>query len=80
MNLKGIAYKLQKALCLKGRYIRINQTQFYSPELQKMSTKFILKEKIIDEDEGKEKDFTLLETFKLIDVVNYLAEELGGGE
>lgn len=79
MNLKGIAYKLQKALCLRGRYIRINQVQFYSSELCKMSTKFVLKEKIFDE-EGKEKDFTLLETFKLIDVVNFLAEELGGGE
>lgn len=80
MNLKGIAYKLQKALCLRGRYIRINQIQFYSSELQKMSTKFILKEKIIDEDEGEEKDFTLLETFRMIDVVNFLADELGGGE
>lgn len=79
MNLKSIAYKLQKALCLRGRYIRINQVQFYSSELRKMSTKFILKEKIFDE-EGKEKDFTLLETFKLIEVVNFLAEQLGGGE
>lgn len=80
MNLKGIAYKLQKALCLRGRYIRINQVQFFSQELQKMSTKFVLKEKLFDEEAGKEKDFTLLETFKLIDVVNYLAEQLGGGE
>lgn len=80
MNLKGVAYKLQKALCLRGRYIRINQVQFYSPEIQKMSTKFVLKERLFDEEAGKEKDFTLLETFKLIDVVNCLAEQLGGGE
>lgn len=80
MNLKGIAYKLQKALCLRGRYIRINQIQFYSAERQKMSTKFVLKERRIVDDDGETKDVTLLETFRLIDVVNYLAEELGGGE
>jgi hypothetical protein len=45
-----------------------------------MSTKFILKEKIVDEDEGEEKDFTLLETFRMLDIVNFLADELGGGE
>ncbi len=80
MNLKGIAYKLQKALCLRGRYIKINQTQYYSAEKERMLTKYVLKEKKFDEEEGKEKNFTLLETFRMIDVVNYLAEELGGGE
>lgn len=80
MNLKGVAYKLQKALCLKGRYIRINQIQFYSSERQKMSTKFIIKEKRFDEEEGKEKDFILLETFRMVDVINFLADELSGGE
>lgn len=79
MNLKGIAYKLQKALCLRGRYIKINQTQYYSAEKERMLTKYVIKEKKFDE-EGKEKNFTLLETFRMIDVVNYLAEELGGGE
>ena len=80
MNLKGIAYKLQKALCLRGRYIKINQTQYYSEEKQRMLTKYVLKEKMLDEDSEKHKDFTLLETFRMIDVVNFLAEELGGGE
>lgn len=77
MNLKGIAYKLQKALSLKGRYIKINQIQFYSEKLNKMSTKFVLKEAVnID---GKKKDLTLLETFRMIDVVNFLIEMLNGG-
>ena len=80
MNLKGIAYKLQKALCLRGRYIKINQTQYYSTEKERMLTKYSLKEKKFDEDEGKEKDFTLFESFRMIDVVNYLAGVLGGGE
>lgn len=80
MNLKGIAYKLQKALCLRGRYIKINQTQYYSAEKERMLTKYALKEKRVVDDDGKTKDVTLLETFRMIDVVNYLAEELGGGE
>ena len=44
-KLKSIVYKLQKALILKGRYITINQTQFYSEQLDKMCTKYILREK-----------------------------------
>ena len=78
MRLKTLAYKLQKALTLKGRYITINQVQFYSERLEKMSTKYVLKEKT--ETDGKQKNTVLLETFRLIDVVNYLAEILKEGE
>lgn len=78
MNLKSIAYKLQKALTFKGRYITINQNQFYSETLEKMSTKYILKERI--EENGKTKYKTIFETFRLIDVVNYLADTLKEGE
>ncbi len=78
MNLKSIAYKLQKALTFKGRYITINQNQFYSETLEKMSTKYILKEKV--HENGKTKYKTIFETFRLIDVVNYLAEILKEGE
>ena len=78
LSLKSIAYKLQKALTFKGRYITINQNQFYSEALEKMSTKYILKEKV--EEKGKTKYNTLLETFRLIDVVNYLADILKEGE
>lgn len=78
MSLKSIAYKLQKALTFKGRYITINQNQFYSEALEKMSTKYVLKEKT--EKDGKTKYETRLETFRLIDVVNYLADILKEGE
>lgn len=77
-RLKSIVYKLQKALTLKGRYITINQTQFYSEQLDKMCTKYILKEK--QEVDGKEKNVTLLETFRNIDIINFLADLLNGGE
>jgi hypothetical protein len=69
---------LQKALTLKGRYITINQTQFYSDKIKKMCTKYILKEK--QEIDGKEKNVTLLETFRVIDIINFLADLLNGGE
>lgn len=77
-KLKSIANKLQKALTLNGRYITINQNQFYSEKLEKMCTKYVLKEKM--EIDGKIKDMTLLETFRMVDVVNFLADLLNGGE
>ena len=77
-KLKSIANKLQKALTMNGRYITINQNQFYSEKLEKMCTKYVLKEKM--EIDGKMKDMTLLETFRLVDVVNFFAELLNGGE
>lgn len=76
-KLKSIVYKLQKALILKGRYITINQTQFYSEQLDKMCTKYILREK--QEIDGEIKNITLLETFKMVDIINYLADLLNGG-
>lgn len=77
-KLKSIANKLQKALTMNGRYITINQNQFYSDKLEKMCTKYVLKEKM--EIDGKMKDMTLLETFRMVDVVNFLADLLNGGE
>lgn len=77
-KLKSIANKLQKALTLNGRYITINQNQFYSEKLEKMCTKYVLKEKM--EIDDKMQNVTLLETFRLVDVVNFLADLLNGGE
>ena len=77
-KLKSIANKLQKALTMNGRYIAINQNQFYSEKLEKMCTKYVLKEKI--EIDDKAQNVTLLETFRMVDVVNFLADLLNGGE
>lgn len=76
-RLKSTANKLQAALALQGRHISINQTQTYSERLDKMCTKYILREKRIVL--GKKKNVTLLETFRMVDVVTFLAEELNGG-
>ena len=77
-KLKSIANKLQKALTMNGRYITINQNQFYSEKLEKMCTKYVLKEKM--EIGDKMQNVTLLETFRMVDVVNFLADLLNGGE
>lgn len=77
-KLKSIANKLQKALTMNGQYITINQNQFYSYKLKKMCTKYVLKEKM--EIDGKMQNVTLLETFRMVDVVNFLADLLNGGE
>ena len=78
MNLNASARKLQKALCLKGRYIKINQIQFYSTHSKRMLTKYILKETV--EKNGKQKERIIIETFKLIDIIHILADMLDGGE
>lgn len=77
-KLKSIANKLQKALTMNGRYITINQNQFYSNKLEKTCTKYVLKEKM--EIDDKMQNVTLLETFRMVDVVNFLADLLNGGE
>lgn len=77
-KLKSIANKLQKALTMNGRYITINQNQFYSEKLEKMCTKYVLKEKM--EIDDKMQNVTLLETFRIVDVVNFLSDLLNGGE
>ena len=63
---------------MNGRYITINQNQFYSEKLEKMCTKYVLKEKM--EIDDKMQNVTLFETFRMVDVVNFLADLLNGGE
>ena len=77
-KLKSIAQKLQTALTLQGRYITMNQTQIYSERLGKICTKYTLRERrhVL----GKQKNVTILETFRMVDVVTFLADALNGGE
>jgi len=75
MNLRQTAYRLQTALCQRGRYIKINQQQIYSDNLERMVTKYVLRES--ENINGKKKDVTLLETFQMVDVVKKLVKELG---
>lgn len=75
MNIKRLAYKLQTALCQKGRYIKINQYQSYSPKAERMVTKYMLTEKRTIN--GKKKDFVIAETYRMADIVKTLAEMYG---
>ena len=75
MNIKRLAYKLQTALTQKGRFIKINQYQNYSPKAERMVTKYVVVEKKQNK-YGKLKDFVLLETYQMAEVVKKLAELL----
>ena len=77
MNLHATARKLQTALTMKGRYIKINQFQSYSERAERMVTKFVLSEK--RNVEGKEKDVAICSTYSMADVVKTLAAILNDG-
>jgi hypothetical protein len=75
VNIKRLAYKLQTALTQKGRFIKINQYQNYSPRAERMVTKYVVVEKKPN-NKGKLKDFVILETYQMAEVVKKLAELL----
>lgn len=77
MNLKRLMYKLQTALLCKGVRVKINQFQSYSEESKRMITKYVL---TVPKQEGdKIKNEKLLESYRLSEVVQKLAELLRGG-
>lgn len=77
MNLKRLMYKLQTALLCKGVRVKINQFQSYSEQSKRMITKYVL---TVPKQEGdKVKNEKLLESYRLSEVVQKLAELLRGG-
>lgn len=77
MNLKRLMYKLQTALLCKGVKVKINQFQSYSEESKRMITKYVL---TVPKQEGdKIRNEKLLESYRLSEVVQKLAELLRGG-
>lgn len=77
MNLKALMYKLQTALLCKGVKVKINQFQSYSEESKRMITKYVLT--VPKQEEDKIKNEKLLESYRLSEVVQKLAELLRGG-
>lgn len=76
MNLKRLMYKLQTALLCKGIKVKINQYQSYSEQNKRMITKYVL---TVPQQQGeKVKDEKLLESYRLSEVVQKLAELLRG--
>lgn len=78
MNLFALARKLQRALILQGRPVKINQTQVWIEESKRMATKYTVKEQKTVK--GKKKDEVLMDSYKLAEVVKFLADMLSGGE
>lgn len=76
MSLKRIISKLQRALCAKGIFIKINQIQIYSEFKNAMVTKYIVIR--IEKEKGKNKNITLLETYKISDIAVLLSEMYRG--
>lgn len=77
VNLHATARKLQTALTLQGRHIKINQFQSYSERSERMVTKFVVCEK--RKVGSKMKDVSICETYQMADVVKALAAILNGG-
>ena len=78
-NLRQLMYKLQTALNLRGRMVRINQFQAWSEKQQRMVTKYVVCEKRMVN--KKTKDVAILESYQMADVVVGLAamlKETGG--
>ncbi|WP_419171139.1 hypothetical protein [Negativibacillus massiliensis] len=77
MNLKRLMYKMQTALLCKGVRVKINQFQSYSELSKRMITKYVLT--VPKQEEDKIKNEKLLESYRLSEVVQKLAELLRGG-
>ena len=76
MNLRGMVKKLQIALCNQGKQYKVDHRQTYSPKTNRMITKYIVihTERVGD----RNKNTTVLETYKLYEVVTCLADAYRG--
>lgn len=70
MNIRQAMYKIQTALNLSGRRIKINQFQSWSEQQKRMVTKYMI----------TENSATIIESYHAAEVVQTLAELLQGGD
>lgn len=76
MNLKRLMYKLQTALLNRGIPVKIHQFQSCSAQNRRMVTKYVL---TVPRQKGDVvRDEKLLESYRLSEVVQKLAELLRG--
>ena len=70
MNARRLMYKLQTALCANGERVRIDQRQHWSDKAGRMLTIY----------EARKDDGALLcKSYRAVDIVQTLAEQLAGG-
>ena len=77
MKLYRTMHKLQNALAAQGRYISINQSQWYSETAGRMITRYQVQE--AHNTAGGRKYEELLVTYSQAEIVKLLADELNGG-
>ena len=77
MDLRALMTKLQRALCMRGRSIRLYTMQTYIEDTKRLATKYKLIETAEGED-GKRHNNILLETFRANEVVKCLAAMMDG--
>ena len=77
VHLNRIMRRLQTALCMQGRRIRINQYQHYSEKAERMVTKYVLSEE--RDTGGRRSCVVILETYRMAEVVTVMAGLLDGG-
>lgn len=74
-NLNGIAKKLQKAILQKGLVIKMETSQFYSVEQNRLITMYILSTRVLERKkngEWKYYDYEIIRTASQIEIVNCL--------
>ena len=77
VQMNRIVRRLQQALCMQGKKVRINQYQHYSEKAERMVTKYVLSMERYSG--GKRRTVIILETYRLAKVVETLAGLLDGG-
>ena len=77
MQLNRLVCRLQMALCMQGKKVRINQYQHYSQKAERMVTKYVLSMECFTG--GKRRNVVILETYRLAEVAQALAGLLDGG-
>lgn len=79
MNLRDRINRLQTALRCRGRYIRINQMQYYSEKTERIGTVYQVCETVTDKN-GRKKNEIYCKSPKLADVLLTLIEIYEDGE
>lgn len=76
MNLKGTAKKLQNALLSVGLIIKIESSQFYSSDQERMVTVWIISTPTLQNGKNgwKIRDYEILRTASTVEMVKCLAD------
>jgi hypothetical protein len=80
LNINKIISRIQTALLMQGRKIRIDRMQYYSEKTERMASIYKVRESVYDEEEGKNVTIEHCSSPKQIDVLQTLLTLYKGGE